>query len=148
MNQAASPRRLGAILVGLVVVAVAIAAVVSTLRPVEDLDPNTPEGTVQAFFRALEARDYDAAHDLLGPDLATDCTATDLATYISDFDRVVIEEVIPTGTRTLVRVEVRHLDATDPLNPNTYTELLDFEVDREGGAPVISRLPWPFYCGG
>lgn len=149
MNQEPpSAKRLGVIVAGLVVVAVVVAAIVTSLRPVEDLDPNTPEGAVQAFFRAIEAKGYDEAYALLSAELAVDCSATDLATYISDFDRVVIDDVIATGSVTLVKVQVRHVDATDPLNPYTYTEVLDFEVDRENGRPVISWLPWPFYCGG
>lgn len=140
------PRFLGAIVFGLVVIAVVTAAIITSLRPVADLDPNTPEGAVQGFFRAVEGRDYNAAHTLLSSELQSDCTSSDLATYVTDFDRVVIDEVIPSGTSTLVRVEVHHIDATDPLNPYTYTELLDFEIERENGRPVISRLPWPFFC--
>jgi len=140
------PRHIGVIAIGLVLVAVVAAAVITTLRPVEDLDPNSPEGPVQGFFRGIEARDYKAAHTLLSSDLQTDCTPTDLATHLSDFDRVVIDEVVPSDSATLVRVEVQHIDATDPLNPYTYTELLDFEIERENGRPVISRLPWPFFC--
>jgi hypothetical protein len=140
------PRHIGVIAIGLVLVAVVAAAVITTLRPVEDLDPNSPEGAVQGFFRGIEARDYKAAHTLLSSELQTDCTPTDLATHLSDFDRVVIDEVVPSDSATLVRIEVQRIDATDPLNPYTYTELLDFEIERENGRPVISRLPWPFFC--
>jgi len=140
------PRHLGAIVIGMVVVAVVTAAVITTLRPVEDLDPNSPEGAVQGFFRAIEARNYDAAHAVLSSALQADCTPTDLASYVSDFDRVVIDEVVPSGAVTLVRVEVQHIDANDPLNPYTYTELLDFEIELENDRPAISHLPWPFFC--
>ena len=140
------PRHLGVIVIGLIVAAVAVVAVVTTLRPVEDLDPNSPEGVVQGFFRAIGARDYNTAHTLLSSELQSDCSPTDLATYQSDFDRVIIEEVIPSDAVTLVRVEVYHIDASDPLNPYTYTELLDFEIKRENGRPAITRLPWPFFC--
>jgi hypothetical protein len=137
---------LGAIVLGLVVLAVVTAAIVTSLRPVAELDPNTPPGAVQGFFQAIETRDYTAAHTLLSAELQADCTPSDLATYVTDFDRVVIDEVIPSDTATLVRVEVHHIDASDPLNPYTYTELLDFEIERDNGRPVISRLPWPFFC--
>lgn len=139
------PKYLGMIVFGLVVVAVA-AAIITSQRPVADLDPNTPEGAVQGFFRAIEARDYNAAHALLSLELGAECTPADLATYVSDFDRVVIDEVIPSNSSTLVRVEVHHIDATDPLNPSTYTELLDFEIASEKGRPVLSRLPFLFFC--
>ena len=140
------PRHLGPIVLGLVVVAVAVAAVITTLRPVEDLDPNSPEGVVQSFFRAIEAGDYDGARALLTSELRADCTSADLASYVSDFDRVVIDEVIPSAAFTLVRVEVQHIDATDPLNPYTYIERLDFEIEAENGRQAISLLPWPFFC--
>lgn len=140
------PRHLGAIVIGLVVVAVVTAAVVTSLRPVADLDPNTPEGVVQGFFRSVEASDYDSAHALLSSELQSECTPSELATYVSDFDRVVIDEVIPSNSSTMVRVEVHHIDAADPLNPYTYTDLLDFEIVLENGRSVIQRLPWPFFC--
>jgi hypothetical protein len=141
-----NPRRLGLIAVGLLVLAVAVAAVVTTLRPPEDLDPGTPEGVMQRFFQAVGDRDYEAAYALLGADLAEDCTAADLA--LTEFDRAVIDDVVTTGSETVVWVDVRRIEVSDPLNPYTYNELMEFELDTSGERPVITRLPWQFYCGG
>lgn len=148
MNETASnPRRLGVVAGAILVVAVVVAAIITTSRPVVDLDPNTPEGVIQSFFRAVEERNWDGVYTLLTVDLAADCQEYDLATTRYEFDRVVIDEVIPAGDHTIVVVEARRVDVTDPLNPYTYDEVMEFELEN-GNPPLISRLPWQFYCGG
>jgi len=145
---AGNPGRVGVIAVGLLVLVVAATAVVTTLRPPRDLDPGTPEGVVQRFFQAVEARDFQAAYDLLGPGLAEDCTVADLTSEPSEFDRAVINDVAASGSGAVVWVDVRRIDVSDPLNPYTYDETMEFELDTSGESPVITRLPWQFYCGG
>ena len=145
---ASNPGRIGLIAVGLLVLVVAVTAVVTTLRPPQDLDSGTPEGVVQRFFQAVEARDFQAAYDLLGPDLAEHCTVADLTSEPSEFDRAVISDVVSSGSGTVVFVDVRRIDVSDPLNPYTYDETMEFELDNGGESPVITRLPWQFFCGG
>ncbi|HUO46514.1 MAG TPA: hypothetical protein VM470_06765 [Acidimicrobiia bacterium] len=149
MNESATnPRRLGLVAVGILILAVVVGAIVTTTRPVEDLDPASPEGVVQAFFAAGEDRDWETAYGLLTPDLAEDCRAADLATNRYEFDRVVIDDVISSDGVTVVVVQVRRVEVSDPLNPYTYHELMEFETEVVNGRSLISRLPWHFYCGG
>lgn len=147
-SSGATPRRIGIVAGIVLILAVAAAAVFTSLSPPEDLDPATAEGVIQAFFRAIDGRDFEAAHALLGPDITDDCTPADLATSPSEYDRAVIDRVVTSGTRTVVWVSVRRIDVSDPLNPYTYDEVMEFQVDTAGATPVISRLPWQFYCGG
>jgi hypothetical protein len=142
-----NPRRIGIVALGLLVLAVAVAAVVTTLRPPQDLDPGTPEGVIQRFLQAVEARDFQAASALLGPELAEDCTAAELALDPSEYDRAVITDVAVSGSEAVVWVDVRRIDTSGPLNPYTYEEVMEFELDISGEAPVITWLPWQFYCG-
>ena len=58
-DNSASGRSLGLVVGVVLAVAVAVAAIVTSLRPSPQLDPNTPEGTVQAFFQAVEADDWE-----------------------------------------------------------------------------------------
>ncbi|HUO45775.1 MAG TPA: hypothetical protein VM470_02965 [Acidimicrobiia bacterium] len=149
MNESATnPRRLGLVAVGILILAVVVGAIVTTIRPIEDLDPASPEGVVQAFFTSVEYRDWETAFGLLTPDLAQDCRAADLATNRFEFDRVVIEDVISSSGVTVVVVEVRQVEVDDPLNPYTYDEVMEFETEVVDGRSLISRLPWRFYCGG
>jgi hypothetical protein len=146
MNQPSSGRgRLGPVIAVVLVLAVGIAAAVSVFRPVADLDPHTPEGVVQAWFRAIEAKDWDAAQALLSPDLAAECTAGDLAAGGYEFDRVTITDVAITDTGTVIEVEVRRTDLSDPLNPYTFEEQMDFRL--VGDSPRIDQVPWQFNCG-
>ncbi len=145
---AANPRRFGALAAVILVVAVAVGAVVSTLRPVAELDPDSPEGVVQLFFQAVEGRDWDQAYSLLEPGLRNDCRKARLPNAQYEFDRVVIDEVIVSGSATVVVVDVRRVDVADPINPYVYDETMEFEIKLAGGSPVITRLPWQFYCGG
>jgi hypothetical protein len=145
---ASNPGRIGVIAVGLLVLVIAVAAVVTTLRPPQDLDPGSVEGVVQRFFQAVEARDFEAAHALLGPGLAERCTVADLTSEPSEFDRAVIDDVVTNGSGTVVFVDVRRIDVSDPLNPYTYDETMEFELDSGGESPIITRLPWQFFCGG
>jgi hypothetical protein len=129
------------------VLAVGIAVAVTAFRPVADLDPHTPEGVVQTWFRAIEAEDWDAAHGLLAADLAAGCDAGDLAAAGYEFDRVAITDVATTDDGTVVEVEVRRTDFTDPLNPYTFDEEMDFRLVMVGEVPMIEQLPWQFNCG-
>ena len=75
-SNAASGRSLGLIVGVVLAVAVAVAAIVTSLRPSPQLDPNTPEGTVQAFFEAVEADDWDGVRALLSGPLQEDCESS------------------------------------------------------------------------
>ncbi|HKX76739.1 MAG TPA: hypothetical protein VJR05_15255 [Acidimicrobiia bacterium] len=149
MNKnASSPRRLGILIAGLIVAAVAAGAVFSSLRPVTEVDPNTSVGVVQTFFRAVEGRDWEGVYALLEPELGEDCREANLPTTSYDFDRVVVDDVIEADGRTTVVVNARHVDASDPLDPYVYEEVLEFQLDSTVVPPVMTRLPWQFYCGG
>lgn len=138
--------RLAAVVVVILVVAVAAAAILSSRRPPTEFDPTTPEGVVQAFFRALEAKHWEEARGLLASDLQVDCDASDLARSDYEFSQVVLEDTSTAGTESLVIVSVVRVDVNDPLSPSRFEDRLDFTLVDEGGSPRISILPWPFFC--
>jgi hypothetical protein len=146
MNESSDRKRLLWLVPVVLVVAVAAAAVVTALRPAPHIDPNTPAGVVQTFFRAAQDSAWDAARAVLGEDLQKQCTPGELARYGSSFGRVVIDRVTPGGTATWVSVEVAKVDPGDPLQ--RYEERMEFGIEYEGARPVITSLPWQFYCGG
>ena len=57
----------------LVVGAIAVAAVLSAVRSTPDLDPTTPEGVAQAYYRAILDGDDSAALLLMTPELREKC---------------------------------------------------------------------------
>lgn len=135
-----------AVVSGVLVVAVAAAAIISSRRPAAELDPQSPEGAVQAFFRAIQADDWEAARALLSTSRKSDCDASDLASSNYEFSQVVLEDVTTAGDETFVSVSVVRVDGTDPLGPARFEDRLDFTLVDEGGSAKISILPWPFFC--
>jgi len=141
-------RSLGLIVGVILAVAVAVAAIVTSLRPSPQLDPNTPEGTVQAFFQAVEADDWDGVRALLSGSLQEECESSELAQFRDDVDRAVIAEVDTAGSETIVEVRVSRVVVDDPLNPYTYEDTFQFVLTDDNGRLAVSELPWQFYCEG
>ena len=138
-----------ALVVGVVLVSVvAVAAIVTSLRPSPQLDPTTPEGTAQAFFQAVEADDWTGVRNLLSSQLQEDCEASELAQFRDDVDRAVISDVEAAGSETIVEVRVTRVVIDDPLNPYSYDDTFHFVMAQEDGRPVVVELPWQFYCEG
>lgn len=147
MNEnAASGRRLTAVVVAILVVAIAAAALITSRRPAAEFDPATSEGAVQSFFRAIERTDWDGAREVLSSDLQAVCDAADLASSDYEFSQVVLEDQSTAGEQTFITVSVVRVDVTDPLSPSRFEDRLDFALVDEGGRAKISTLPWPFLC--
>ena len=146
-NKTADSRRLGLVIGVVLAVAVGVAAIATSLRPDPQLDPDTPEGTVQAFFQAIESDDWDGLRALLATPLQAKCDAVELAEFRDDVDRAVITTVEQVGSETLVEVSASRVVVDDPLNPYSYEDTFRFLVAQEGDRLAISELPGPFYCG-
>jgi hypothetical protein len=145
-DKATSGRSLGLVVGVVLALAVAIAAIVTSLRPSPQLDPNTPEGAVQAFFEAIEADDWEGLRALLSASLQEDCEASELAQFRDDVDRAVIARVDTAGAETIVEVRVSRVVVDDPLNPYTYDDTFQFVLTQEDGRLVVSQLPFQFFC--
>jgi hypothetical protein len=131
---------------GWVLPAIGIAAVVGLVliglnREPEQLDPDTPEGTVQSYIAALSAGDFETA-----------------SSYWSH-DGCIPESIEPTQgapdvSATLVRVEGGDDDATvvigitdnavDPVN-GIYEYQEWFNLVRQDGEWRILQPSWPYY---
>jgi hypothetical protein len=146
--RAGSGRSLGLVVGVVLALAVAIAAIVTSLRPSPQLDPNTPEGTVQAFFQRVEGDDWEGVRALLSARLQEDCEASELAQFRDDVDRAVISSVEAAGSETIVEVRVSRVVIEDPLNPYSYDDTFHFVLAQEDGRLAVAELPWQFYCEG
>ncbi len=126
----------------------AVAAIVTTLRPSPQLDPSTPEGLVQAFFQAVEADDWEGLRALLARSLQDQCEPSELAQFRDDVDRAVISAVEPAGSETVVEVRASRVVVDDPLNPYSYDDTFHFVLAQDDGRLAVSELPWQFYLRG
>jgi hypothetical protein len=147
-KNATDSRSLGLVVGVVLAVAVGVAAIVTSLRPSPQLDPNTPEGTVQAFFQAVEADDWEGVRALLSARLQEDCEASELAQFRDDVDRAVISDVEAAGSETIVEVRASRVVIDDPLNPYSYDDTFHFVLAQEDGRLAVAELPWQFYCEG
>lgn len=142
MNRA---NRILAIALGVIILLAIIAAVVSAGRPVAQLEPGSPEATVQAYVdAALDGRNDEAARWL---DPAGECTAEHLeraGTYTMAPTRMVLVDSTVTGETATVRVELVS-GSGGPFDSSEYREQHTYRLTRTNGTWLLTGTPWPLY---
>lgn len=121
------------------------AAIVNSLRPIQQLDPDSPEGFVQSFLVAIDEERFESAHQLLSSAAQADCSASDLAIDQPEMSRVVVDDVTEFVDETLVVLNATVVKV-DLIDPYTYETTLQFTLIEEGGAMRIDQLPYPYFC--
>jgi hypothetical protein len=133
-----------AVAIGVIVVASVIVAV--TLDDTEtEFEPGTPEATVQAYFRAVQDRDVEAAFGQFTGELAARCLAEDFrrATFETDISVRIRETRIRDSVAEIeVRVAIR--GGESPFGDGYDTEEL-IVLEQEDGEWRISEPPWPLW---
>lgn len=141
------PNRILAIVVGAMVVLAAVVVVLSANRSTADYDPGTPEGTVQAYLRAVTTGDYAEAATFLDPTGRCDVEDLDRAGS-PDSARAYLVRTRVEGDTATVTVEVT-LPSGAPLDTAGYSETHLFRLTRSGGDWRLTGTPWPLYsCEG
>jgi hypothetical protein len=145
---ASRPNLVLALVVGGALVVAVVAAVVASGRSEVDLEPGTPQATVQAYLRAVLDGDV-AALDSLEPE--TECQAGDITgAFIPESARVVLTEAEIDGAQATVQVEVTESSSGSPFGVDEFTHEETFALERSGsGEWRIVGAPWPLYsCEG
>lgn len=160
------PIGLGVLVVGLVIVAL-------TRGPVE-LDPDTPEGTVQEYLLALHEGRWDDAVELVHPEWRGTCEGSDLAIsgitgftaelgftggFGGDFGGGFVQQTFTEigseefqdlpASSTTVEVTINRGDNGAALGTG-WSEYVTFELVDEDDFWWISGDPWPYFiwnCG-
>lgn len=135
--------------IGLLVVVLVVVALVR--EPVE-LDPGTPEGTVQEYLQALGDGDYERAIGLLEPERFEDCTPAHLARFTPDEPFTATLESTPRDETDETRafVDVRMRFGTNGLFGSSWETYESFTLVNEDGFWWITEDPWPHFgweCG-
>jgi hypothetical protein len=137
------PIRVLAIVVGVVVVAGVVAAVLTARHDVPTYDRERPEGVVQAYLTAVIDGDHDAAAALLASGGA--CTVDDLdRAYVPDDVRVVLRDTRVDGDTAQVAVDIA-TSSGGPLDGSEFTEQQTFRLRHADGNWRITCRPWPMY---
>lgn len=160
------PRRLSDWLlpVGLGLLVVVLVVIALTRGPVE-LDPDTPEGTVQEYLIAIDEERWDDAIAVIHPDWLGECRGGDLSRFTQgDFTaelgapggfggEIVREEFVPIESEEpqplpvpeeTVEVTIRHAN-TGGVFGSGWDEYVIFELSEEDGFWWIISDPWPYF---
>lgn len=150
-GEAGSPRPAGLtilIVAGIgLVVAIALAAIVSANRDVPVLDAGTPEGVVQAYIDAMVKGDEASAHAYLSDELQEECSVGDLRNNQerSNNIRVTLRSVSAGGDEAEVEVTITEDAGGGLFGGGGYSFEEFFFLTRSGATWVISERPWPIY---
>lgn len=131
--------------IGLLVVVLVIVALV---RDPVQLDPSSPEGTVQEYLQAMSDEDYERAFELLEPQTFEGCVPSDLARYApSEPFTASLEDPAsepgPGEDRVFVNVRMRF--GTDGMFGSGWESWESFELVSDDGFWWITGEPWPHF---
>lgn len=131
--------------IGAAVVVLIAVAIVLAVQPPSELDSATPEGTAQAYFRAVLGHDADDAFTYLAPEIADRCDIEGLRHEIPDDARIVITRTEIDDTRARVEVEITESYAEGPFDAGSDTFDETLIMESSGDRWVIIEAPWPVY---
>ncbi len=138
----ARPNIVLAVVAGLVVVMAVIAGLFSANRQLPDLDPRTPEGTVQLYVLAIIDSDDEEAVAFLDPALG--CTAPLRNLYRPQRLSMTVAGTKTTGGRATVTLNLTEYSGTGLLDSWEHRET--FELMASGDRWIITGNPWPVYA--
>jgi hypothetical protein len=149
INTRAMERHADRILMVVVAAMVALSALVVALaaaRSPAQLDPRSPEGTVQAYLRAVLDGNHETAARYLDP--ASGCDIGDLdGMGRTHPTRVALASSHVDGSNARVRVELT-LGADGPFGSG-YRETTTFRLNRPDADWLLTGTPWPLFdCTG
>ncbi len=109
------------------------------------LDPDTPEGVVQAYVTAVADEDWAEVRTFLSEDLVERCDLTELSLgRVDEISRVSIDDVSISGDVAVVDVVITHTNVDDPLSTDTWDEDATFVLVDEDGW-IFDEMSWPYF---
>ncbi len=140
-----NPNRILGLVVALIVLVSVLVVIVSTNRPAQDLDANSPEGVVQAYLVDIVDGNYESAMTYMEAD--SKCVASDLdRTYVPTNVRINLLSIELDDSRARVKFQIETPSGA-PLD-SYYTEEQVIRLVDENGTWKITGIPWPLYdCG-
>jgi hypothetical protein len=125
---------------------IAILVIVALTRDPVELDPSTPEGSVQVYLQAIADEDYGTAFALIDPDSHEDCKSGDLAfaSPRDPFTATLGTADVSNGT-AYVEVTISQNPSPGPFDPGSggYGEV--FTLEQSDGQWLITGEPWPYF---
>lgn len=135
------PNLVLAIVAAVVVLLAAVAALLAVNRQPPDLDPSTPEGTVQLFVRAVLEGDDEEAVGYLDPSLGCKAPLPDL--YRPQGATLTLVDSVTRGDTAEVTIDITEQAGVGLFGSWSHRETL--QVRAEGDGWLIQRDSWPIY---
>jgi len=144
MSERASSRTWLALGGALLVIGVLV--VIALVREPIQLDPNTPEGTVQNYLQAISDHDYEGAFNLIDPETTEGCAPSDLARAApSQSFSATLGEAETTGETAYVTVSMSFASSPGPFEPGMGSFDEYFELKQIEGQWYLTGNSWPYY---
>ena len=136
--------------IGVAVTLLIAVSVVFALQPPTQFDPNTPQGTAQGYFQAINDGDDDQAESFMTEDLRTSCDGRWWYEGRESASRVVITGTKIDGDTAKVDVDITISYGDEPFGGGSYDQDETITMEHVGGVWLISRPIWPmdrYACG-
>jgi ketosteroid isomerase-like protein len=136
------------IAIAIVVIVVASVVVTLALDHAETVyEPGMPEAAVQAYFRAIQDGDAEAAVALFTTDLQGYCSTEKLRRSYQYRDQfsIRIRETTERGGVTVIDVRIAVNGGNSPFGSGYDTDAM-LVLEREDSEWRISDPPWPNWC--
>jgi hypothetical protein len=131
------------VVVGTLVAVLVAVSVLFALQPPTQFDPNSPEGTAQGYFQAIEDGDKNLATNFLTEDLQEFCDGEWRYRDFESASRVVINDTKIDGDTATVKVAITVSYGDDPFGGGSYDHDETIKMVRVGDVWLISTLTWP-----
>lgn len=136
------------LVIGSIVGLLVIVAVVLATRPPAQLDPSTPEGAVQGFYRAIVDGDGERALDHLTPSNRDSCDPSGVRQMPALRATVVVDSVVSDDRDARVDVDITEHFGGGPFDLSSYTFEDRLVLEHDGEEWLLVGVPWPLdrYC--
>ena len=139
----------------LITIGVAIALLVTVsiffaLQPPTEYDSNTPQGTAQGYFKAVNDGDEVRAESFMTGDLQKSCDGRWWYEGTETASRVVITDTKIDGNTARVEVDITVSYGDEPFGGGSYDQDETITMERVGDVWLISKPIWPmdrYACG-
>lgn len=135
------PNLVLAIVAAVVVLLAAVAAFLAANRQPPDLDPSTPEGTVQLFMRAVLEGDDDEAVRYLDPSLGCKAPLPDL--YRPQGATITLVDSVTRDGTAEVTIDVTEQAGVGLFGSWSHRETLRLRAEADRW--LVQRDSWPIY---
>ncbi len=135
------PNLVLAVVAGIVVLLAVVAGFLAVNRRAPDLDPSTPDGTVQLFVLAMLEGDDEEAVRFLDPSLGCEAPLPDV--YRPEGATMTLVDTEVRGDTAEVTVDITEQTGVGMFGSWTHRETL--RVRADGDRWLIQRDSWPIY---